>query len=185
MRDEEYRAEQLPSYGAHEQPAIFARSARHRRTTLVGTVVAALGLAASVVSLVRYPDLEGSFVGRGWVVAMVSCSAAMLLVCGWQHVSWRRASQVWHGDSEDDLALVVAVSWVAHLLSYAAAVTGLVVSVVAIAELGWYATSAVLLMLALVALLVAQVLAGVQYVRISGPPGAVPAHMHRAVERQN
>ncbi len=185
MRDEEYRADQVPSYGTHEQPAIFARTARHRRTTLVGTLVAVLGLAVSVVSLARYPDLEGSYLGRGWVVAMVGSSAVMVLICAWQHLSWRRASRVWHGDSEDDLALVVAVSWVAHLLSYAVAVTGLVVSMVAIAELGWYATSAVLLMLALVALLVAQVLAGVQYVRTSGPPGAVPAHMHRAVERQN
>jgi len=37
----------------------------------------------------------------------------------------------------------------------------------------------------LVLLLAAQVLAGVQYLRPSGPPGTVPTHMRRMMERQS
>ena len=64
MRDEQYAAEDLPSYGAHEQPAIVSRTRRHLRTTLLGTIVAVLGLASAVAGLVTYPDIDGVFQGR-------------------------------------------------------------------------------------------------------------------------
>ena len=64
MRDEQYASEELPSYGAHEQPAIVSRTRRHLRTTLIGTVVAALGLVSAVVALATYPDIEGVFQGE-------------------------------------------------------------------------------------------------------------------------
>ncbi len=50
MRDEQYAAQDLPSYGAHEQPAIVSRTRRHLRTTLLGTIVAVLGLASAVAA---------------------------------------------------------------------------------------------------------------------------------------
>ena len=53
----------------------------------------------------------------------------------------------------------------------------LAVCVIALFEVGWFATTAVFLVLSLIALLAAQVLAGVQYVRAEGPPGTVPAHL--------
>jgi hypothetical protein len=52
-------------------------------------------------------------------------------------------------------------------------VIALVVCVVALVEVGRFATTAVFLVLSLIALLAAQVLAGVQYVRAEGPPGTV------------
>jgi len=173
MRDEQYAAQDLPSYGAHEQPAIVSRTRRHLRTTLLGTIVAALGLVSAVAGLVTYPDIDGVFQGRGWTQAMVWCSAAMLVLCLWQHLSWLRATAVWHGRRDGDLVAVVAVSWILQLVSYAIAVIALVVCVIALVEVGRFATTAVFLVLSLVALLAAQVLAGVQYVRAEGPPGAV------------
>lgn len=178
MRDEEYAPEDIPSYGAHDQPAIVTRTRRHLRTTLLGVVVAGVGVVLAVVATLNYPDIDGVHAGRGWVLALLACSAAMAIVCLWQHLSWRRAAQVWHGQRDNDLGAVVAVSWILQLLSYAIAVIGLVVSVVGLVEVGWSATTAVFVVLALVALFVAQVLAGVQYVRAGGPPGAMPARMH-------
>ena len=177
MRDEQYAAEDLPSYGAHEQPAIVSRTRRHLRTTLLGTIVAALSLVSAVAALVTYPDIDGVFQGRGWARAMVWCSVAMLVLCLWQHLSWLRATAVWHGRRHSDLAAVVAVSWILQLVSYAISVIALVVCVVALVEVGRFATTAVFLVLSLIALLAAQVLAGVQYVRAEGPPGTVPAHL--------
>ena len=121
MRDEQYAAQDLPSYGAHEQPAIVSRTRRHLRTTLLGTIVAALGLVSAVAGLVTYPDIDGVLQGRGWAQAMVWCSAAMLVLCLWQHLSWLRANAVWHGRSNSDLVAVVAVSWILQLVSYAVA----------------------------------------------------------------
>ncbi|HEU5483545.1 MAG TPA: hypothetical protein VFU98_01460 [Microlunatus sp.] len=177
MRDEQYASEDIPSYGAHEQPAIVTRSQRHLRTTLLGVGVAAVGLLCAVAGLVTYPDLDGVHAGRGWIVALVACSAAMVILAVWQHLSWRRATEVWHGRRDDDLGAVVAVSWILHLLSYAVALIALIVSVVGLIEVGWYATTAVFVVAALVALLAGQVLAGVQHVRAEGPPGTVPARM--------
>ncbi len=177
MRDEQYASEDLPSYGAHEQPAIVSRARRHLRMTLLGTIVAALGLVSAVVALVTYPDIDGVFQGRGWTQAMVWCSAAMLVLCLWQHLSWLRATAVWHGRRNSDLVAVVAVSWILQLVSYAISLIGLVVCVIALFEVGRFATTAVFLVLSLMALLAAQVLAGVQYVRAEGPPGTVPAHL--------
>ena len=177
MRDEQYAADDLPSYGAHEQPAIVSRTARHLRKTRLGVAVAAVGLACALAGLVTYPDIDGVFSGRGWVVAAVWCSVAMLVLCIWQHLSWRRASAVWHGVRDSDLGAVVAVSWILHLVSYAVALIALVVSVIALFEVGRFATTAIFVVLALLATFGGQVLAGAQYVRAEGPPGTVPAHL--------
>ncbi|GAA3717845.1 hypothetical protein GCM10022204_42220 [Microlunatus aurantiacus] len=173
MRDEQYAAQDLPSYGAHEQPALVSRTHGQLRKTLLGTVVAALGVASSVAGLVSYPDLDGVFQGRGWAQALVAVSAAMLVLCLWQHLSWRRAIAVWHGERNSDLAAVVAVSWILQLVSYAISVLALVVCAIALIEVGRFATTAVFLVLSLLAVLAAQILAGVQYVRAEGPPGTV------------
>lgn len=177
MRDEHYAPEDIPSYGAHEQPALVARTRNHLRTTALGIGVAALGLVAGLAGLLTYPDIDGVYAGRGWVIALVWCAAAMLILCVWQHLSWRRASQVWHGRRDNDLAAVVAVSWILHLIAYAVSLVALVVSVISLFEVGWFATTAIFVVVSLIALLAGQVLAGVQYVRAEGPPGVVPERM--------
>lgn len=183
MRDERYPAEDIPSYGAHEQPVLVSRTRRHLRTTLLGVVIAAAGVGCALAGLLTYPDIDGVHRGRGWVVATVWCSAAMLVLCLWQHLSWRRAWQVWHGRRDSDLGAVVAVSWILHLASYAVVLAGLVVGGIALVQVGRFATTAIFVVLALLALLAGQVLAGVQYVRASGPPGTMPARLR--VDNEN
>ena len=68
-------------------------------------------------------------------------------------------------------------------MSYAAALLGLLACMAASAEAGWTAAAAQLLALTLLLILAAQVLAGVQFLRPSGPPGTLPAHMRRIVAR--
>lgn len=177
MPDEQYPIEDIPSYGAHQQPVLASRTRGHLRTTALGTGVAVVGLVAVLGGLLMYPDLDGGYAGRGWVVALACCAAAMVILCLWQHLSWRRASQVWNGRRDDDLGAVVAVSWILHLGSYAIALIALIVSVISLFEVGWFATTAIFVLVSLLALLAAQVLAGVQYVRAEGPPGVVPARM--------
>ena len=119
------------------------------------------------------PTSTGSSRAAAGPRRMVWCSVAMLVLCLWQHLSWLRATAVWHGRRDSDLAAVVAVSWILQLVSYAIALIALVVCVIALFEVGRFATTAVFLVLSLIALLAAQVLAGVQYVRAEGPPGTV------------
>jgi hypothetical protein len=47
------------------------------------------------------------------------------------------------------------------------------------AAAGWSSASAVLLAVTLLFVLAAQVLTGVQFLRPSGPPGTLPAHIRR------
>lgn len=175
MRDQDYTADDLPRYGVHEQPALVSRTHRQLRTTLLGVLVAAVGLVAALLALLLYPDIDGEHAGRGWILGLVGCAAVMVILALWQHLSWRRASEVWHGDRDDDLGVVVAVSWILHLVSYAVVVLAVVVAVVGLVELGRYATSAFFAVLTLVALVGGQALGAAQYVRADGPPGAMPA----------
>ena len=51
---------------------------------------------------------------------------------------------------------------------------------------GWLSVDVAALLVAplgVVILIAAQVLAGVQYLRPSGPPGTLPAHMRRLIDR--
>jgi hypothetical protein len=48
---------------------------------------------------------------------------------------------------------------------------------------GWVTASAGLLAITLLFVIAAQVLAGVQFLRPSGPPGTLPAHIRRLKEQ--
>ena len=103
--------------------------------------------------------------------------------CVIQVVVWRRAMLSWRGVRPEDLHAEAGLSWVTHLASYAVALVGLIACMAGSAEAGWTATAAVLLAFTLLMILAAQVLGGVQYLRPSGPPGTLPAHMRRLIER--
>ena len=62
---------------------------------------------------------------------------------------------------------------------YAAALAALLSCMAGSAAAGWSSASAVLLAVTLFFVLAAQVLAGVQFLRPSGPPGTLPAHIRR------
>jgi hypothetical protein len=185
MRDEEYSPEQIPSYSGGEQLALAARMRPQLRMTQIGNVFAGLAVVAAVVALILYPNLWGNFEGRGWAVAAVVCAASLLAICTFQHVCWLLAMAVWEGRSHRELRPLSVAGFVAQIVSYFVVVVALWVAVTAIAILQWTATSAILLMVMLLFMMAAQVLAGIQYVRVTGPPGAVPAHMHKVVEREN
>jgi hypothetical protein len=52
-------------------------------------------------------------------------------------------------------------------------------------DAGLTATAAALLAITLLLIILGQVFAGVQYLRSSGPPGTLPAHMRRLIQRSH
>ena len=185
MRDEEYQPDQLAAYGAREQPAVAARMTPHLRMTRAGAGAAVLSVLATVAAVLTFPRFTTTTAsGLGWAVLMLACCLAMLGICVVQLVAWRRAMDWWRGRRAEGPARLAPVSWWLHVGSYLVAVTALWSAMAGSAAAGWSATAATLLAVALVLLLAAQILGAVQYVRPSGPPGTIPAHLRRMVERE-
>lgn len=184
MRDEAYRREQIPAYGAEAQPALAERMRPLLRMSQIGNALAVLAVLAALAAVLTYEDFSGESIGRAWTVVAFVASLLLLGICTFQHVSWQRAMAVWHGEGTADLTQLSSRSFAAQIASYVVVALALGASVTSIVIASWLATSSILLMISLLFMLAAQVLAGVQYVRASGPPGALPAHMHKAIESQ-
>jgi len=182
MRDEEYQPEQIGAYGATAQPAIAARMTPHLRMTLAGTVCAVIGAVAAVGALATFPNFSSSHTGATWAVVALVCAVLMLAISLVQVLAWRRAMASWRGVRVQDLHAEARVSWIAHLVSYAVVLVALWACIAGSEGAGWTTTAGVLLAITLVMVVAGQVLAGVQYLRSSGPPGTLPAHMRRLVE---
>ncbi|MCW2810886.1 MAG: hypothetical protein JWP61_1344 [Friedmanniella sp.] len=183
MRDPEYDPEDIGAYGATEQPAVAARMVPHLRLVWVGAGVALLGTVTAAGAVATFPAFSSQDTGRGWAVAALGAAVGMLAACVVQVLVWRRAMASWRGVRPQDLRTEVRLSWVAHLASYAVALLALVASMTGSAYAGWSTTAAALLAVTLVAVLAAQVIGAVQYLRTDGPPGTVPVHLRRLVER--
>lgn len=185
VRDEEYDHNQLPTYGDPAQPAIAGRAGPELHKVEAGTLSAAGALVLSLVAVWWFPAFRATDSGQGWALTLAACSLLMLAACGYQLFGWRRALRVWRGRAPDRLSRLSSGSWLVHVLSYAVVAVAVWAAVAGSAAAGWSATAAVLLLVALALLIVALLLGAVQYVRASGPPGTVPAHMHRLTERDD
>jgi hypothetical protein len=183
MQDAEYRAEQIAAYGSTAQPAIADRMAPHLRLTQAGVACGAVGVVLAAAALATFPSFSGAPEGRGWAVAALVSAVVMLAICVIQLVVWRIAMASWRGVRPEDLHAEARLSWIAHLISYPVALVALFAGMAGSAAAGWTATSSVLLAFTLLAVLVAQALAAVQFLRSSGPPGTLPAHMRRLIAR--
>jgi len=183
MREAEYPAGEIAAYGSTEQPAIAARMAPHLRLVQVGLACAVVAVGLAVAALATFPSFTGAPEGRGWAVTALLAAVAMLAACVIQFVVWRRAMASWRGVRPEDLHAEARLSWITHLASYAVALVALIACMAGSSEAGWTAAAATLLALTLLMILAAQVLGGVQFLRPSGPPGTLPAHMRRLIQR--
>ena len=179
MSDREDPSMQVAAYGATAQPAIAARMAPHLRLTQIGAACALVAVLAATAAVVVFPSFAGAGPGLAWAVGALISAALMLAICVIQVVVWRRAMASWLGKRIQDLQGERRLSWIAHLASYAAALAALLTCMAGSAAAGWSSASAVLLAVTLLFVLAAQVLAGVQFLRPSGPPGTLPAHIRR------
>lgn len=175
----DFSAGRVPAYGSSEQPAIADRMTPYLKLTYVGAAAAALAVVAAVIGLVGFPSFASSGTGEGWAVALLVAAVVMLAICLGQVVLWRRAYAAWRGRVTTDLRSESRLSWVLHLLSYAAVLVALLSGIAASAATGFTTAPAVELTLAMALVVLAQVLAGVQFVRPDGPPGTIPAHLRR------
>lgn len=178
MLDEEYPAQQIPPYGDRAQPALVTRMTPQLRLTQVGVLAAVASVALSALALSTIPNFAGS-TGRGWALAALVSGLVMLALCLLQLVAWSRAMQTWRGVQSYDVPWLTRVSWVAHLLSYAVVLFALWACIAGSLAAGRTGASPALLAFALLFEVLAQVLAGVQYLRVSGPSGTIPAHLRR------
>jgi hypothetical protein len=183
MRDAEYQPDEIGSYGATAQPAIASRMAPFLKMTQFGAISAVAAVVCAVVALIRFPSFSDGPGGVGWAVTALVAAVAVLAGCVIQVAVWQRALSSWRGERVQDLHGEARLSWVTHLLSYPVAIVALLACIAGSAYATWSATSATLLGLVLLFVLVAQMLAGVQYLRPSGPPGTLPAHIRRIVQR--
>ena len=179
MSQGEDLSRQVAPYGATAQPAIAARMAPQRRLTQIGTACGAVAVIAATAAVVVFPRFAGAGPGLAWAVGALVSSALMLVICVIQIAVWRRAMASWRGERVQDLQGERQLSWIAHLASYAVALAALFTCMGGSAAAGWSSASAVLLGITLFFVLAAQVLAGVQFLRPSGPPGTLPAHIRR------
>jgi hypothetical protein len=179
MSHDEDPSRQVAAYGAAAQPAIAARMAPHLRLTEIGAVCAVVAVIAAAAAVIVFPSFAGAGPGLVWAVGALVSAALMLAVCVMQVVVWRRAMASWRGERAQDLRGEKQLSWIAHLVSYAVVLGALFTTMAGSAAAGWASASAVLLAVTLLFVIAAQVLAGVQFLRTSGPPGTLPAHIRR------
>jgi hypothetical protein len=182
MRDEPYQPEQIGAYGATEQPAIAARMTPHLRLIMIGAICSLVAVLTAIGGLATFPAFSANDTGAGWAVTALVTAVAMLAVCVIQVLVWRRAMASWRGVRIQDLHGEARLSWIAHLVSYAIVLVALWACIAGSVEAGLTAAAAVLLAVTLLLIIGGQVLAGVQYLRPSGPPGTLPAHMRRLIE---
>lgn len=184
MRDARYSADQIGAYGATEQPAVAARMTPHLLMTEIGAGCALVAVVCAVLAVARFPAFSDSgATGVGWAIAALVGAVLILAICVIQVAVWLRAMASWRGQRVQDLHGEARLSWISHLASYPVVLVALLGSIAGSAYATWSASASVLLGLSLLFVLVAQVLSGVQYLRPSGPPGTLPAHMRRLVER--
>jgi len=186
VRDEGYTERELPAYGEPAQPAIAARAGTELRKVRTGTALAGLALVLSLVAVWVFPAFSGGTgAGRVWAVALAVCGAVLLAICAFQLLAWQRSLAAWTGRAPRPLAPLSAASWAVYLVSYPVLGVAVWAAVAGSAAAGWTAAATVLMILALVLLIAANLLAADQYVRASGPPGTLPAHMHTLTERDD
>ena len=141
-----------------------------RRLVQSGLFAATLAVVVAIGALAMLPSLLGPG-AQGWAVVTLVAAGLMLVLCGIQVVAWR---------SDGELTGRRRVSWTAHVLSYAVTLLALIAGLSASSAAGLGSISAGLWAFTLLLVLVAQVTAGVQYLRpIGQAPGTVPAHLRR------
>ncbi len=180
-QEEQPRPAAASTVGSPVDAGLVTRSRRTLGTVLLGAGLAVLSTAASVIGRSTYPQLVGG-VGRGEAQVAVIVAIVLLVIIIVQAVGWAVAGRVWSGRSRLNLQPLGAVSYVAHLLSYPAVLVGMweMLSAMVIAHV--QTMSFWMFAVGLVALVAAQIIGATEYLRRSGPPGTLPAHLRRLVE---
>ncbi|NNG20751.1 hypothetical protein HJ590_14520 [Naumannella sp. ID2617S] len=179
----DYTSEELGGYGVTAQPLVVRRMRPHLRGARIGLGSAVLATLAAVLTSVLLPRWDDGSIG--WSIAGIVSAVLMLGICGLQAWAWGEAMAEWRGVKDVNLSGVLAPSWWAHLVSYPVALAGAVSAVWQAREAGWADLSCWTALAMLPLLLVAHVLAAVEYLRLDGPPGTLPNHFRRLVRSQN
>jgi len=169
MPDDDLTSPVVSDTGDAGESSAWVRT--QRRLVQSGLFAATLGVVFAFGALAVLPSLLGSR-AQSWAVVTLVAAGLMLVLCGIQVVAWRADGPVTGGRKR--------MSWTAHVLSYAVTLLALIAGLSASSAAGLGSISAGLWAFTLLLVLVAQVTAGVQYLRpIGQAPGTVPAHLRR------
>lgn len=164
-----------PAAVAETPVEVAVRMAPQLRLIQVGTVSALLAAGTAATALVDYPGDAGSDI---WFPVGALVGAVVLVaICVGQWIIWRRALAAWRADLTFGDDRVVRGSWWLHVVSYPVLLIALYLSIEASALGGFSALPGFVLGIGVLLLLIAQVTAAVQYLRIDGGSGTIPNHL--------
>lgn len=183
MPEQAYAVTESGTYGVRAQPAVVARMRPHLVLTRVGLAAAVVALVLGAVAGRLFAPL--THVERWWSPLLVGGSVVLVAVCALQAWVWGQAMAEWSGRRDVNLARFLMPSYAAHWLSYAALACALFGALRMMGDAGSGSPAFWLALVAAVAGLVAQLTSAVEYLRLDGPPGTLPAHFRRLVRSQN
>lgn len=141
----------------------------------LGTIMAAIALAAAVVGLVLSPSRDAG----AWPVVAVACAGPLFLVASVQMRGWRRALQ----DPTVLTGRPARVSFWLHVVSYPLVLLGLFAMLTVLVAANFADGRSVIMLFAALALVLGQGLAAARFLREGGPAGTVTGHLRGLRDR--
>ncbi|GAB3624478.1 hypothetical protein GCM10027418_25630 [Mariniluteicoccus endophyticus] len=183
MGREDYAVSEVGTFGVPAQPAVAERMRPRLLRTRAGLALAVVSAASALGALMTFPVFDPA---TGWLPWLLfTATALMVAICAFQAWVWNEAMAEWEGRRDVNLAPYTMPSWYAHLGSFAVVAAGLVGALGVMRDAGTTAAVFWWALAALVTLVAAQVLGGIEYFRVAGAPGTLPAHFRRLHARQN
>lgn len=153
---------------------------RNAMLVAVGSILATASVILALLALNATTRGVTTTSAVPWIIALLVCAAVLGGICVAQQRLWLRAWNAWRAGMPN---AGERLSWVLHVISYPVVVAGIFAGIAASHDVGFAGAVANFSTLALVPLIGAQVLGGVQHVRKEGPPGTVPTHVRRLAAR--
>jgi hypothetical protein len=146
----------------------------------VGSILATASVILALLALNATTGAVTPTTAVPWIITLLVCGAVVGLICVFQQRLWLRAANAWGAGVPNGGE---RISWVLHVVSYPVVVVGLFAGIAASQAVGFAGAVANWSTLAVVPLIASQVVGAVRYVRRSGPPGTIPAHLRALAAR--
>lgn len=183
MGRQDYAVSEIGAYGVRAQPAVVARMRPHLRLTRIGVVASAVAVGAAIGALATFAQFTGW--GLLFPLLLLGAAVVMAAVCALQAWVWSEAMAEWSGRRDVNLARWVGPSYAAHVVSYVAGLVGIAGAAWLMGDAGPATASFWWALVAVSALVGAQLTAAVEFLRLDGPPGTLPAHFRRLLRLEN
>lgn len=148
-------------------------ASNQRTIAIVGTGLSLLGLIAAILGAEPGTD------GYGFRLGALVAAAVLVICCGINAWAWHRQLGVWRSGSDTGYASRAQLTWVAHLVSYAAVLIGMYGALEGSALAGWSSSAGTLHGITFILIILGQITGGTQLLRRSGAPGTIPTYVRK------